>query len=349
MRILFVPVSAPTGTGEYVRSLAIASDLVRRRPDANIEFVLNRSASYAPDVPFPTTWLPSSPTFHPREVSELIGRFRPNVVVFDNAGRTAQLKAAKAAGARVVFVSSRPRQRRKAFRLKWLPYLDEHWIAWPEFMAGPVSATERLKMRLVRAPPTVRFMDTVMPAPEADVEPFGLAAGHYAVVVPGGGSAHPGALSGPEVMAETAQALARAGHPTLLVGPGGAVAGAGVSGARSPLLHHAPSLPIATLVSILAKARVVVANGGDTLLQALCLRRPCVAAPLARDQVARIRHCSDAGLVSAAELNPDSLARAAQILLNDASLRQRMSERLAQRPLHNGLDVAVDVLTRFAH
>jgi len=346
MRILFVPVSAPTGAGEYVRSLAVATAL-RAMTNAEISFVLNRHAPYAAAAPFPALLLPSSPTFHPREVSALIRDQRPDLVVFDNAGRTAQLKAARDSGARVVYISSRPRQRRKAFRLKWLPLLDEHWIAWPEFMAGPLSATERLKMRFGARRPTVRFFDTIVPTPTheqslAAAARFGLEPEQFALVVPGGGGAHPGAMEGPRTMAGAALRLARSGYPTLLVGPHGELAGHGTG------LRYSPHLPIADLAALMARARVVVANGGDTLLQALSFRRHCVAAPLAHDQVGRIRHCADAGIATGVGLDELEVVRAAEELLHDGELRAAQAARIAQRPIRNDITFAVDALVKLA-
>lgn len=347
MRVLFIPVSAPTGTGEYARSLAIATALRALKADAQISFVLNRHAPYAATTPFPAVLLPTSPTFHPREVSELIRGERPDLVVFDNAGRTAQLHAARESGARVVYISSRPRQRRKAFRLKWLPLLDEHWIAWPEFMAGPLSAAERFKMRFGSHRPTVRFFDTIVPTPSLEESAhvaarFGLEPEQFTLVVPGGGGAHPGAEQGPRTMAAAALRLARGGYPTLLVGPHGQALDDG-SG-----LRHSPSLPIRELAALLARARVVVANGGDTLLQALSFQRVCVAAPLAHDQIGRIRHCADAGIATSVELDELAVAHAADELLRDGDRRARLTARMAQRPIRNELDVAVDALVRLA-
>jgi len=347
MRVLFIPVSAPTGSGEYARSLAIATALRALKADTEISFVLNRHAPYAAAAPFPAVLLPTSPTFHPREVSALIRDERPDLVVFDNAGRTAQLHAAKESGARVVYISSRPRQRRKAFRLKWLPLLDEHWIAWPEFMAGPLSAPERFKMRLGEHRPTVRFFDTIvpMPSPEESAQVaarFGLEPEGFALVVPGGGGAHPGAEQGPRTMAAAALRLARSGHPTLLVGPQGQVSD-GSSG-----LRHCAHLPIRELAALLARARVVVANGGDTLLQALSFQRICVAAPLAQDQIGRIRHCADAGIATGVELDERAVACAADELLRDGDQRARLVAGMAQRPIRNQLDLAVDSLVRLA-
>ena len=93
----------------------------------------------------------------------LIETWRPDVVIFDNAGRTAQLRAARRCGARVVYISARPRQRRKAFRLRWMRLIDEHWIANPEFLAGALGVLERLKLALLQRP-TVRYLDVMLTA-----------------------------------------------------------------------------------------------------------------------------------------------------------------------------------------
>src|SRR5688572_7618604 len=146
--------------GEYARSLALATAASQRWPALDIHFVVSQQAPYAADTPFPKTLLPSSPTFHTQEMRELIRSLRPSLVVFDNAGRSAQLKAAAASGARVVYVSSRPKQRLKAFRLGWMRILDEHWIAYPEFIAGAFGPLEQFKLRLLKRP-VVRFLDAI--------------------------------------------------------------------------------------------------------------------------------------------------------------------------------------------
>jgi hypothetical protein len=138
--------------GEYARAVQIAQAVAARWPDAEIHFALSREASYEIEPAFAYTLLPSSPTFHTPEVIALIEQMRPHVVVFDNAGRTAQLRAAQRIGARVIYVSARARQRRKAFRLRWMSLIDEHWLAYPELLAGPLSAVEIFKLRWMGRP-----------------------------------------------------------------------------------------------------------------------------------------------------------------------------------------------------
>lgn len=317
-RLLFIPVSAPRGMGEYARSLAIAKAAVQRWPGLQVHFALSRAAPYASEAPFPARLLPSSPTFHTREVSALIEELRPTIIVFDNAGRTAQIRAAARCGARIVYISSRRRQRRKAFRLRWMRLIDEHWIAYPRFIAGAPSLSERLKLTILKRP-RVRYVDTLLPAADPAraagcLARFGLASGRYLLIVPGGGSAHPGAERAPAIVAAAARAIARRGEPTLLVGQDAAD-----GGERPPLLEVAPRLPPAELIELIRAARLVVCNGGDTLLQALACARPCVAVPIAHDQAHRIDCCVRAGLAARAELAPEAIETAACAALERGS------------------------------
>jgi len=326
--------------GEYARCLTIATALAQRLPGIEPHFVLSRAAPYAAATPFATTLLPASATFHTHEVCALIREFAPRVVLFDNAGRTAQLRAARAAGARLVYLSSRPRQRRKAFRLSWMRLLDEHWIAYPRFIAGGLRPLERVKLRALSRP-VVRFIDTLLPpsdpARSAEcLERFALVAGGYVLIVPGGGSAHPGAEHAPAIVADAARAIAHHGTPTLLIGADA------VNGPRAaaPLLKVAPRLPPAELTELIRNARLVVANGGDTLLQVLACEVPCVAVPIARDQAHRINCCVRAGLAVRAELDARAIESAALALLGQrqaaagtpvfarAVVRNRMEEVL---------------------
>ena len=318
MRVLFVPVSAARGFGEYARAREIALAALARWPQAQLHFVLSAQSPYAAACPFPTTLLPGSATLHTPRVIALLQTFKPDLVIFDNAGRTAQLRAARAAGARVVYVSSRRRQRRKAFRLRWMRMLSEHWIAYPEIIAGRLSWLERLKLKLL-ARPRVRYLDTVLPAlpaiDSAALPPESLP--DFVLVVPGGGTAHRGARSAPEIIAAAAAGLAARGIPTVLVGNAAAPAAV-------PLLTVLPLLPQAQLVGLLGQARVVVSNGGDTLLQALACGCACVAVPIAHDQAARIARCRELHLVKEAALDSAAIVAAVAQLHADEPGRQAL-------------------------
>jgi UDP:flavonoid glycosyltransferase YjiC (YdhE family) len=337
--------------GEYARASAIALAAGQRWPQIEIRFALSRNAAYAVDTPFPATFLPSSPTFHSREVAALIREFRPTLVLFDNAGRTSQLRAAVAGGARTVFISSRPRQRRRAFRLRWMRLLDEHWIAYPEFIAGAFGPIERLKLLLLRRP-TLRYLDTVLPQVDRGLAAsamtgFGVREGEYVLAVPGGGTGHPGALTAPQIMAEAAHRIALKSYPTILVG---VTPQAARFAPTSHELKVAPRLPIAMLIELIRGARLVISNGGDTMLQALACKRPCVAVPMAGDQALRIKRCVKSGLVARARLDADDLERVAlRVLATDGAELAAHASGPAGPMVTDGMEVALAAIGRLAH
>jgi len=325
--------------GEYARSLTIARACLNRWPRAQLHFVLSRHAPYAATVPFPATLLESSPTFHSAAVIQLMTRFAPTVVIFDNAGRTAQLRAAHRQGARVVYISARARQRRKAFRWRWLKLIDEHWIAYPAFIAGNLSFVERLKLKMHTAV-RVRFLDVIL-SQDANTPrvPPPFAAGSFVLMVPGGGTGHPGARDAVVQFQQAARALAAGGMATLLIGA------ADTSPAPASLQMLGP-LPQSQLAQLLREARIVVANGGSTLLQAIACSAACVAVPIAADQAARIRRCVDAAVAVDASLNADSIVAAASRLWNDNAARTALARRAQDLKLADGVQVAIQALER---
>ena len=328
--MLFVPVSGPFGMGEFARSSALARAVQLRWPAAGVHFVLSREAPYAAEVPFPVTLLPASPTFHSAEVIELIRTWRPHVVVFDNAGRTAQLRAAHRSGARVVYISARRRQRRKAFRLRWMQLIDEHWIAYPEFIAGSLTFVERLKERLLRRP-TVRYLDVILararPAHDGDGPAASQEPGDFVLVVPGGGTGHPGADEAVAQFMDAARTLAARGVATVYVGPGGV-----------------GPLPQAELAQLMRSARLVVANGGSTLLQAIACGAACIAVPIAKDQFERTRRCVAAGVAVGAARDAAGIVGAVDRLLQDEPQRAALAGRAAGLGLADGVEVAIQAL-----
>jgi ADP-heptose:LPS heptosyltransferase len=339
-RFLFLPVSGPHGMGEYARTVQIAQAVAARWPQAEIHFALSREASYETEPAFKYTLLPSSPTFHTPEVIALIEQMRPHVVVFDNAGRTAQLRAAQRVGARVIYVSARARQRRKAFRLRWMSLIDEHWIAYPKLLAGPLNAVESFRLRW-KGRPLVRYLDVMLPAPEpraaaAVLQRLGLDTQPYVLVVPGGGTGHPGARDAVQVFAAAAHALAARGTPTVLVASAN-----GADLAAPPALHTLPRLPLAELAALMRRARLVVANGGSTLLQAIACHAPSIGVSIAKDQAKRVRQCSEAGVALAASLNAANIVSVATSLLDDEPARIALARRAGNLELADGLGIAL--------
>lgn len=339
--------------GEYARSLAIAQGAQERWPGVSIHFILNREAPYAAWAPYPATLLDSSPTFHSAAVIEVMRTWRPDIVIFDNAGRSAQLREARRLGARVVYISARRRQRNKAFRLRWMRLIDEHWIAYPAFVAGELRLVERLKLKFMRRP-RVRYLDVILARdyrrgrgapPESLLDRIGCAVDGYVLVVPGGGTGHPGADDAIERFLEAARNLAAAGSETVFVGRAGPPPVDGAAPSAAGRLRMLGPVPQTDLAELMRGARLIIANGGSTLLQAIACGRACIAVPIAGDQSERIRRCVGAGVAVAAPLDSAVILRtAANLLKNDADL-SALAGRAIALGLADGVDVALRAMT----
>jgi hypothetical protein len=332
--------------GEFARSSAIASAVLERWPKTSVHFVLSRQAPYAIRMPFPVTLLPSSATFHSAAVIELMRAWCPDVVIFDNAGRSRQIEAARRLGARIVFISARRRQRRKAFRLRWMRLIDEHWIAYPKLVAGDLGFLERAKLKVLGRP-VVRYLDVILarrPRGAAAMQPAAEIAACGAsevLVIPGGGTGHPGAEDAAKQFLNAARSLSMAGFATTFVGPAQSTARAGARFAQ------VEALPQVQLAELMRRARLIVANGGSTMLQAIACGAACVAAPIARDQHERIRRCVGAGIVvEAAPIAAEILCKATA-LLEDEPARAALVRRAAEIGLADGLEVALTALESF--
>jgi hypothetical protein len=277
-----------------------------------------------------------------------IESFRPHVMVFDNSGRTSQLRAAKRAGTRLVFSSRAPKLRWKAFRLKWMRLLDEHWIVFPTFVTGGLTWLERRKLALFPAY-TVRRLDTLFPPAEAQVRRdwlarHGLEPGSYVVFVPGGRSEGQRIAEPAEHFIDAARRFCAAtGYPSVVL-TGRKLVEEEAGGNLTLLPRVAPE----EVQYLLAEATMVVSNGGTTLVHTLAHGRPLVAVPLAGDQARRIRRAVRLGIAASAPPEAEKIAAEAAALLADPARREAMPRHSAELGIANGVGEAVDALRALA-
>lgn len=351
-RFLFVPVSGPGGAGEYFRSLAIARGLEARWPAARIRFVLNRQAPYAANAPYPVLWVDDSPTRSSDAVVRYLREESPDVVVFDSSGRLAQYRAAREVGARVVYVSSRPKTRWKGFRWRRMRALDQHWIANPAYLGGTISAWERLKLRLVRRPELLQLdsLHEVIdgPAVQSLQHRLGLEPGRYVVMCPGGGGMFDDRPDAAPVFREAAVALGRRIDVPVVLLAGRRLMSERVDAdpAVPARVHVLDTVTNGVLVGLLQDAALAIVNGGSLMLQACAQCVPVIAAPIARDQDARIARSARLGLVRAARLEAADIAQSAQALLADEHDCEAMRARQRELGLRNGVPVAAEAVER---
>jgi UDP:flavonoid glycosyltransferase YjiC (YdhE family) len=324
--VLFAPVSGPVGSGEYYRCLNIARALHRRRPELSMHFLLSRRAEVEQEPAFEYHLLDGSPTRAMAPVLALIERLRPRLALFDCAGRMRQFRAVKAAGGHLVWLSNRPKKRRKGFRPGMLRLLDLHLIVEPGNPAPALGRWERWLLDRFGAG-RVEFCSAIAPEPEAGAlaqwrESLDLS-GDYVVFASGGGGYHHDGRPVPEIFLEAAVRFHEdAGREAVVImGPQyrGAVD-------THPQVSVVRTLPTRALGQLLAGARLAVTGAGNMLSsQALAAEIPCTLVAVGgRDQPARVARYEREGIALAAALDPESMSRQAIRIDRDPDLAHRL-------------------------
>ena len=170
--------------------------------------------------------------------------------------------------------------------------IDEHWIAYPEFLAGKLSFARAAQAQVAAAAPGALSRCDLFPRRAGSRRNGVVADGSGGAALCAGGA---GRRHGASRRAQRCGEISRrrrdsrpSGIVTAFVGP----ADPGAAGA--PVAAHFRTLGAlaqSELVALMRHARLVVANGGSTLLQAIACGAACVAVPIAGDQRERIRRC----------------------------------------------------------
>ena len=137
--------------------------------------------------------------------------------------------------------------------------------------------------------------------------------------------------AGPQIITRVIERLAARGHRALLVGVG--------SDANS-----LPPLPMPELMTLIRHAKVVIVNGGDTLLQVLACKRPCVAVAMVPDQISRLRRLERAGLSVGCPLATDSIEQRTVQLMDDPAARDALVAQAAALNITNAMQNVLEAI-----
>ena len=336
--VLFVPVSGPSGAGEYYRCLTVAEALARRHPRLRLHFCLNRHAAAMRPEGFEYHLLKDTPTLDVEAVERIMETLCPDMVVFDNTLRTRHLKKAKQVGAAIIYTSSRPRKRRKGFALHKLRYIDQHWVIAPPFQHR-LSFYERAALHLAKARGP-GFVAAVLPEPdnqrlESLLAPYSFPLQGYTLFVSGGGGGTMNGIPTADVFQQAARRYHKqTGEPTLLVS--GPLSGNGLESDHHRLELRAVSP--GSLSDLIAGSMLVVSGGGSTAMHALSLEKPCLAVPAGgKDQPVRIRQLAGENALATCRPDAKSIAEASVCLAKDGEHRRQLSESAREKGFVNGL------------
>ncbi len=308
-KFLFIPVSSPRGIGEYMRSLTLAQSLRERDSEAEIAFILSEAAPYTKDCPFPAYLCPSSPTHHSAEVKHYIDTFKPTVVIFDAAGRAAQLKHAKHSGAHTVFICQHKKKLAKALGLRRLSHTDALWWVQPTSMLNTLNPWAKIKLAtlaknklhcigpIVRTPDAVTITETL--------KKYRLENKTFVLINAGSG--------GHSVSGESAADIfARVGRRIIQADPNKKVVIVYGPNYQLPLnvedgCIHIPSLTPTEFSSLLHAAGIALLSAGSSLFQSLSYGTITVCGAVAKDQQQRIDALQHTDILFPSLVNEDAL------------------------------------------
>jgi len=93
-------------------------------------------------------------------------------------------------------------------------------------------------------------------------------------------------------------------------------------------------------INLMASAEGVVLSCGDTVLQAINLLKPCVAAPVSKDQPARIKACLNLDLLLSSSTTSDALVTQTMRLIQTGKQKELITN-MKKNSVANGLDHAL--------
>lgn len=344
MKIMFVPVSSKQGIGEYMRSTILADTIQQNWPEAQIKFVLSKQAPYVESCEYEVLLTDKSPTFHPKTVNEYISEFKPDLVIFDAAGRASNLKHAKKEGAKTVFLAHYDKKIRRALSINRLLYTDQIWVSQPRIAVSPLSWFSTAKLKLFKKEP-LRYLGSIYQQPKAEfiqsvLEKYNLERESFLLISAGSGGHK---IESGELAADAFyQSVKKSSIETKLV----QVWGANYCGEDIPSSDevecHISSISNLEFISLLQASKMALISGGDTLLQAIALRIPLLAVPISSDQPARIKTLLSYGqpfLTSAGDL--ENITTSIEDL-DILSTREALRKEMARLDVTNGNQIVLN-------
>lgn len=346
-KLLFIPVSSAEGIGEYMRSMIIADEVKRNWPHADIKFILSKHAPYAAQCPYNAVLLDDTPTKQVKAVNQIITEYLPDIVIFDASGRKSQLAHAHKLGAKVVFISQHKRKRSRGMKIGRALVTDCHWVVQPEFVIGPISGLERLKLKLINKPIPLNIGPVFTQPDEACqtglLAQYQLTKNEFVLFNAGSGGHKVNGELAADIFAQAAyESYKASGIVSVMVfGPN----------YPNPLpelegVVVIPQLNNQQFINLLAASKAAVLSGGDTLLQAIALHKPTLAVPVSKDQPPRIEKCLAHGLILSSGMELSSVTLGIARLVSEIELA-RLSINLSVKGCVNGLKVVLCGIRKF--
>jgi spore coat polysaccharide biosynthesis predicted glycosyltransferase SpsG len=347
--VLFIPVSSTSGSGEYERSIIIAKTILQQWPNTSIHFVLNENARYIDKCPFKVHLCQDSPTKETSRVNSVIKSLEPDLVVFDASGRAKQFKQAKKVGAKVAFLSQRDKKRRRGLKFNRLFNIDLHWVVQPDFSIKPLSFLQRFKIKILKKTSPKNIGPVFLPpSPQNEkyiLKKLNLVNEIFYVFSSGSGSTFVGNELAADIYYQAACEFYNKTKIKCVV-----VFGSSYPKPIDDMCEGViclESIENEYFISLINSAHGCVVAAGDTLLQCIALKKPCVATALSKDQKGRLKYCVSKNLALAANPTSGNICQQAT-LLSDTHGQERLNilGKMEIEPKQDALKIIISDLNK---
>jgi len=340
--VLFIPVSSPSGIGEYMRSMIIAKALTVRWPNVKIHFILNDQVAYLNECHYTVHTCKGSPTKDVVRVNDIIDSVNPDLVIFDASGRAKQFKQAKAVGAKVAFISQHNKKRSRGLKLNRLLNIDIHWVVQPDYCIKEVSYWQRAKLTFFNKNSPKNIGPVFDLSHKKDqlmfLEEHHLIKDDFFIFNAGSGGHKVENKLAIDIYYQAAQIFQTETKLKCVV----------IFGSNYPKeipknkdIICLKSINNKDFVTLLSNAKGCVISAGDTLLQCIALHKASVAASISPDQPLRLMQCQHENLVLTAEPNCNSLVHQA-LLLTDKGHCETLINSMQNKAPVKALETIID-------
>jgi|GEM_PF-5299599 len=297
MKVLFIPSSGTKGSGETLNAFQIFAFLKKKYPSLESKIFLHELSPFIESSPISVITAINTPTRCDDKVIPLIEQFKPNITFFLGAGSKKQIKISKCIGSINIFISFSENLRNRGLRLGRIQHIDLHIVDQYHFLLENLTFLEKIKTYVwEKAKP--KYWGPIFNLPtESDIQKtlskYNLKSSEFILVSVGSGAECD--LNGENYSTLIFNSLKNAGLKYPIIQSFGKAYPNDLP--KSTEKHFCMNyFEPSEFICLMKTAKLIVTNGGGSLLQAISLNKTSLTCPMVDDQFKRVKICASLNL-----------------------------------------------------
>ena len=299
MKVLFVPSSGTKGSGETLNAFQIYQFLKFHFENLESIIFLHEASNFIEESPIPVIKVKDTPTRCNTEILPFFQKLKPDITFFIGAGSKQQIRESKQNGAINIFISFSDNLRSRGLKFGRIQHIDLHLVDQYEFMLNKLSNFEKIKCFLWKKA-TPKYWGPIFNKPSkekitATLVKYNLQINKFILVSTGSGAESDSkglnfsesiyqALKNQNFSDQVIQSFGKA-YPHIIP----------ESSTNYSCINY---LQPDEFICLMISAKIVVTNGGGSLIQAISLQKKSLSCPMVDDQFPRVEICGKLGLTT---------------------------------------------------